>query len=331
MVNIMSIKSCIAIVGGTGFIGSHFIRQFINSFSKIIAIDVRPNIKMISDVMDRYRERIEIVSGDVLELQDLIEAFKLCDPMPSQIYMLAALLPRDCERSPNRAFKVNIYGLHNVLEAARIIGTKHVIFPSSMTIYKPSKTGTVSEEDPVDPTTIYGVTKVVGEIWGIKYAQRYNMKFKVLRFPAIIGPGRADGGLAAYASLAIQKAAQGEDYIVPVSPSTKLSLIYVKDAVRALKELAERDTPHNIYNIAGVEPTPSAGEIVNAIKEFIPGALISFNPNRTYDQVISTWPERVDDSRARRDWGWEPFYKDLRNVIRDFIDEVRSLPNIYKV
>lgn len=325
-------KKCAALVGGTGFIGSHFIRQHIGSFDKIIAIDVRPTTTMISDILNKYKEKIEIVGGDVSELQDLIDAFKLCDPVPDQVYMLAALLPRECERSPNRAFRVNVYGLHNVLEASRIVGAKRVVFASSRYVYSIYRSGrsTASEEDPVDPITIYGATKVMGEVWGVVYARRYGMRFKSLRIPPVIGPGRADGGIE-FISLAIQKAAQGESYTIPVSPSSKIPVIYVKDAVRALKEVIELDTPSNIYNITGVEPTPSVEDIVKVIKEFIPDAIIGFSPNESYEKLLVGLPEQLDDSRARREWGWKPLYGDLRALVRDFIAEVRLLPNIYRV
>lgn len=326
----IAVGKCVVLVGGTGFLGSHFIRLFIDSFDKIVVMGLRSNTRMISDVLSKHRERLEVVSGDASELADLIGVFRLCDPAPSCVYMLTAILPREGERSPSRAFKVNLYGLHNVLEASRIVGARNIVFTSSIAVYKPGKT-IVSEEDPVDPNTIYGATKAMGEIWGITYARKYGMSFKVLRLPTIIGPGRADGGLAVYTSLAIQKAAQGEAYTIPVSPSTRLPIIYVKDAARALKEVAERDTRHEVYNVAGVDPTPSAEEIVRVVKELIPDAAIDFNPNKSYDQVLSAWPEQLNDSRARNEWGWKPLYRDLRALVRDFIAEVRSLPDIYKV
>jgi nucleoside-diphosphate-sugar epimerase len=135
----------------------------------------------------------------------------------------------------------------------------------------------------------------------------------------------------AYASLAIQKAAQGESYTMPVSPSTKASIIYVKDAVKALREISLHDAPSHIYNISGVEPTPSAGELVEVIKYFIPDAEIDFKPNEIYDKIISSWPKKVDSTRAQREWGWKASYVNIYDLVKDFINEIKLNLNIYRV
>lgn len=325
-----SMDTCIALIGGTGFIGSHFLRQYAHAYKKILVMDLRPSTKLISDVIEKHRDRIIIISADISEPFDIIDGLKLCNQELNAIYMLAAVLPSQAERSPNIAFKVNIYGLHNVLEAARITRAKQVIFPSSMTIYAPG-VESVTEESRVDPNTIYGATKVIGEIWGAKYAHKYGFRFKVLRFPAVIGPGRADGGLMAYASLIIQKAAQDENFVVPVSPYIKAAIIYVKDVAKALREISLNDTPSVIYNISGVDPTPSAKELVDVVKSFIPNAKIDFKPNEAYDKIISSWPKRIDDTKARKEWGWKPLYSNIYNLVEDFIQEIKSNLEIYRV
>jgi nucleoside-diphosphate-sugar epimerase len=322
--------SCVALIGGSGFIGSHFIRQYAHLYEKIVVMDLRPSTKLVADVVEKHRDKIAIIAADISDPLDVMDGLKLCNQDLNTIYMLAAILPNQAERSPGAAFKVNIYGLHNVLEAARILKAKQVIFPSSMTIYSPGEES-VTEESRVDPSTVYGATKIIGEIWGIKYAQKGWFKFKALRFPAVIGPGRADGGLMAYASLAIQKAAQGESYTMPVSPSTKASIIYVKDAVKALREISLHDAPSHIYNISGVEPTPSAGELVEVIKYFIPDAEIDFKPNEIYDKIISSWPKKVDSTRAQREWGWKASYVNIYDLVKDFINEIKLNLNIYRV
>jgi len=323
-------RSCAVLIGGTGFIGSHFIRQYINTYEKIVVIDARPSTKMIIDIVKNYKDKLEIIRGDITNPLDIIDAITACTTNIEALYMLAAVLPSDAERSPSYAFKVNIYGLQNILDAARILKIPQIIFPSSMTIYSQG-IKVAAEDSPVNPNTIYGVTKLIGEIWGTKYAKKYNIKFKVLRFPAVIGPGRADGGLMAYASLAIQKPAQGESFSLPVSPSTKAALIYVKDAVRALRQVAQHETKSEIYNVSGVVPTPTAEEIVKAVKQFIPEASLSFSPNELNDKIISAWPEMLDDTKAQKEWNWKPLYKDLLELVKDFIHEVKHNPDIYRI
>jgi len=321
----------VVLLGGTGLLGSYFIREHVTKLDKIVALDVRPSTKLISDVIKDYGDRIEIVRGDVSELADIMEAIKMCPERPSAVYPLAALLSGEAEASPNRAFRVNVEGLHNSLEACRILGVKKVVFPSSIAVYGSGVPRVVGEDVALRPETFYGASKVFGELWGLRYSARYGIDFKVLRFPSIIGPGRVDGGITIYASMSIQKAAQGEAYTIRVSPSSRVPIMYVKDAVKALLDVKDAETPSRVYNVAGIRPTPTAGDIVNAIKRLIPDARISFNPNPEYDRVVSSWPEDVDDTRARREWGWRPAYPDLNAVVEDFIGEVRRRGDIFRV
>ncbi|MEM1611426.1 MAG: NAD-dependent epimerase/dehydratase family protein, partial [Sulfolobales archaeon] len=302
-----------------------------SAFSKIVAMDLRPNTKLISDIISEKPDVIEILRGDAAELSDVIEALKICSEKPLAIYALAALLSGDSEASPSRALRVNVVGLHNALEAAKILGVSKVVFTSSIAVYGKAIPRIVSEDIPLIPETFYGASKVFGELWGLNYARKYGVDFRALRLPSVIGPGRPDGGITIYASMSIQKAAQGEPYSIRVSPSAKVPIIYVKDAVKALYEIAWVEAPSRIYNIAGVTPTPTAGDIVAEIKKILPEARIDFKPIPEYDRIISSWPENVDDSKARREWGWKPSYGDLPSLVKDFVHEVRVRKDIFYI
>ena len=239
------------------------------------------------------------------------------------------------EANPRMAFKVAIEGTFNVYETARIYGSQMIIWTSSIAAYG---TGAESREDVVEdmytiPRTIYGISKQFGEMLGMWFYWRYGAEFAAFRLASVIGPGRADGGASAYSSLIISKSALGEEYVINVSEDTAIPIVYVEDAVDAMiTAYEERDKlVSRIYNITSIPRSPTASEIVNAVKKFIPDAKLIFKPDPRITAIAKSWPRSISIERFKKETGWTPKSDNLELLVKDFIDEVRRNPEMYRV
>jgi len=306
----------ILITGGTGFIGSHLARRLVKEGQNVVLFDVAPNYKRIDDIKDA----VKVVRGDLALWANVLDAVKENKVM--EIFHLGAVLSAASEANPMASFKANVEGTFNILEASRLFGVKEVLFPSSLATYGPGFSGPVGEDERQEPRTAYGVSKVFGELWGLYYCHRYGIDFRALRFTSIVGPGSGVGAASAYASLIIQKAALGEAYEVNVEEGDRIPIIYYKDAVNALISLYKaKELKHRVYNIGGIRPT--AQEIVNAVRKYVPDAVIRFAPRPEIVAVIRSWPPNLDDRKAREELGWKHSYP-LEGLVEDFIKEIRS-------
>jgi len=140
----------------------------------------------------------------------------------------------------------------------------------------------------------------------------------------VIGPGRGPGGVSAYSTLIIETPAKGEPYEVFVEPESRMPMLYVKDAIKSLIRLAEAPEEklnYRMYNIQGF--SPSAGEMVEAIKQQLPAAEINFKPQENMVKIIDSWPDELDDAEAKKDWGWSADY-DLHEAVKDFVLQVQQ-------
>ena len=313
------------IIGGTGFLGSHLARRLVNDRYNVIVLARRP--RPILDVTDKVR----IVRGDILNLQDLVEVIN--NYKPECLFHLAAMLSALSEENPIAGYKVGIEGTWNILEAARIMKIKKVVFASSLAVYGPKIPEYPHEGVHTEPRTIYGISKVFGELLGLYYYWKYGIFFVACRFPSIIGPGRQNGGASAYTSLIIQKPAQGEPYEANVPENARLPIIYIKDAVDVVVKLymTIEKLKSRVFNLGGIHPSPTAGEIAATVKQFIPEADITFKPDPETAKIVKNWLKDVDDSRLRTELGWQPTYSSLPSLVQDFIQEVRRNPNIFYV
>ena len=209
-----------------------------------------------------------------------------------------------------------------MIEAARTVGTEQFVFASSIGTY-----GRDLGQGPIDdwslqrPSTVYGVTKVLGEHLGTYYRHRYGLDFRSLRYPAIVGPGVTTWSLAQYTSWMIEKPARGEPFTVWTTPDAVIALLYHTDAARAAVELsrAPAESIRTVnYLVDGPRPTPSAGELAEAVRRHLPDARITFEPDPSSPMGRQI---RIDDRAARTEWGWTPHY-DLDAMIEGIITAV---------
>ena len=229
----------------------------------------------------------------------------------TSIFHLAAVLSAAGEASPLTAYRTNMDGLLNVLEAAAV-GGRQVFVPSSIAAFGPTSPRDPTPQSTLQrPTTIYGVTKVAGELLCDYYHARFDVDARGLRFPGLISysapPG---GGTTDYAVDIFHAALEGRPYRCFLRPDTRMDMMYMADAIRAVVELmdapVEALTHRNAFNVTAMQFTPA--ELADAIRVHVPDFEIEYDPDPLRQSIADSWPERLDDSEARRQWGWRPKY-----------------------
>lgn len=242
------------------------------------------------------------------------------------IYHLAALLSAVAEEKPHAAWSVNMGGLYNVLEAARQYDCQ-VFFPSSIGAFGPSTPRERTPQITIQrPTTMYGVTKVAGELLSDYYASRFGVDSRGLRLPGLVSytapPG---GGTTDYAVEMFQQAVRYKHYTCFLGSDTRLDTMYMPDAIRAMIELMEADSARlqhrNAYNVTAMSITPA--ELAAEIRKHVPGLAIEYEVDPIRQSIADSWPRSLDDSAARKDWGFAPRF-DLAAMTVDMLARLRE-------
>lgn len=306
----------ILLTGAGGQIGTVLTEALreIHGPSNIIATDIRP-------LLDGHGPTA------VLDVMDGAALHAFCEKNGvSQIYHLAAILSAKGEQMPQKAWEINMTSLFNVLETAKNQGMDRVYFPSSIAVFGlESPKQDTPQFGPLIPETVYGISKAAGENWCNYYFKKYGLDVRSLRYPGIVGwqslPG---GGTTDYAVEIYHEALKKGKYTCFLRENTRLPMLYMADAIRATVELMEADAPkiklRTSYNLAGMSFTPA--EIAASIRRKIPGFEMECQPD--FRQAIAdSWSETIDDSAARRDWGWKPEF-DLDAMTDDMIFHLKK-------
>jgi nucleoside-diphosphate-sugar epimerase len=242
------------------------------------------------------------------------------------VYHLAALLSATAERDPQRAYAVNMGTLYNVLEAARAHGCA-VFTPSSIAAFGPTTPGDPAPQDTIQrPTTMYGVTKVAGELLCDYYHARWGVDTRGVRYPGLISyvspPG---GGTTDYAVHIFYEALRVRHYTCFLASDTQLDMMYMPDAIRAAMELMDTDGARlehrNAFNITAMQLTPA--RLAEGIRRFIPDLDVAYDVDPVRQAIADSWPKRLDDSAARREWGWAPGYGE-EEMVADMLVKLSS-------
>jgi nucleoside-diphosphate-sugar epimerase len=293
----------ILVIGANGQIGSELVEALARQHGteNVIATDISP--KNLYNAA-RYQ---------VLDVMDKAALEKLvADENITQVYQLAAMLSATGEAAPLKAWDLNMDGLLNILEVARVRGEQgkpvRIFWPSSIAAFGPN---TPQQNTPqmtvMDPTTIYGISKLAGERLCEYYFLKYGVDVRSIRYPGIISfkspPG---GGTTDYAIAIFHSALRGERYDCFLGPQTTLPMIYMPDAIRATIELMEAPAEsvkiRSSYNVAGVSFNPE--ELAAAITRAVPDFKIAYKPD-SRQAIADSWPQSLDDSTASADWGWK--------------------------
>ena len=307
----------ILVIGANGQIGSELVEALARRH-EVIAADIGA---------DNLHGAARYLQLDVLDRARI--ARLVADEGVTQVYQLAALLSASGEKQPLKAWHLNMEGLLNILEVARERQEAgkplRVFWPSSIAAFGPHTPADATPQYAVmDPTSIYGISKLAGERLCAYYCQRYGVDVRSIRYPGIISykspPG---GGTTDYAIAIFHAALRGEAYECFLGPHTTLPMIYMPDAIRATVELMDappaRITVRSSYNVAGVSFSPA--ELAVAIGARVSGFAIRYQPDERQD-IAASWPRCIDDSQARADWGWQPRIL-LPELVADMLEHVR--------
>ncbi len=319
-------KMDVLVTGGTGFIGSEVVRVLLKRGERVTAFDINPSTKLLEDVKDK----VKVVRGDLGNFSHVLSVVK--ESKPRVIYHLGGMLSVPSDADPQAAFRANAMGTFHVLEAARLFDVEKVLFSSTLATYGLNiREGKIDDFTLQRPELFYGCTKVFCELMGLFYRRKYGLDYRGVRYPSIVGPGVKTPGIVQYNAWVIEECAKGRPYTVYVRPDTRCPIMYYKDAARAIVMLgdAPRESIQMVnYVVAGPTPAASAQELVDMVRAKIPGAKIDFKVDEEKQKIIDKLVLPVDDSLARKEWGWYPEY-DQERIVEDFLEELRNHPERY--
>lgn len=304
----------ILLTGAGGQIGRELVQSLRGAGRQVVPTDLAPPE---ADRSEGWRALDVTDAGAVADM--------IAEVRPRVVYHLAAILSARGERDPALTYRVNQDGTYHVLEACREHGIERVMFTSSIAVFGPGVPDPCPDDVALHPTTMYGVTKVGGELLGEYYRRRYGLDVRGVRFPGLISAGQPGGGTSDYALFMYVEAVRSGSYRAFCRADTRIPLMYMPDAIRALAELEAADRgalSRCVYNIAAFSPT--ADTIADSVRAAVPGADLGFDPDPARQAILDSWPRALDDSAARADWGWAPRF-DLDAMTADLVPRVRDL------
>jgi nucleoside-diphosphate-sugar epimerase len=313
----MEADTKVLVIGAGGQIGIELCEALnkIYGTENVIASDIR---------------NIDALNENVFELLDVLDKNKLLDIVRKyqvkEIYLLAALLSATAEKNPGMGWKLNMDGLFNVLDLAKEKHVQKIFWPSSIAVFGPN---TPKQNTPqyavMDPNTVYGISKLAGERWCEWYYLKYGVDVRSIRYPGLIGwKSQPGGGTTDYAVHIFYEALKNKQYTCFLKEDTMLPMMHIEDAVRATLELMQAPSTkisvRSSYNLAAISFTPK--ELAEKIKQHIPDFHILYEPDFR-QQIADSWPQSIDDSKAREDWGWQHRY-DLDALVSNMLENIRK-------
>lgn len=302
----------ILILGGTGFIGARLTERFVREGEEVICFDLYPNPDKVAHLGDR----VTVIVGDVTRIEDIIAAIR--EFRVERIVNLAYMLGAESEENPHLAMRVNVMGMNNVFEAARLMGINRVVYASSIAVYGlQSSFGErpVTEDDVCHPTLVYGAHKLWNEFMAKKYTERYGMSIPGLRIAVVSGPGRKTG-FSAWSSTYVDFPAVDKPAQIPFRSDQRTLITYVDDAVEAFLRLCLAETfKYPVYNSCAYALT--LGELAELVRTFLPDAEIQFSEAAPDQPLVYNWSsQRLEKEFMLR-------LPPIEEMVRKHINEVR--------
>ena len=307
----------VIVIGAGGQIGTELVLALrkLKGDHAVIAADIKENCS--EDLNDGPYIRMDVMNREAVRDYIIKEDIK-------QVYLLAALLSATAEKNPAFAWQLNMEGLFTILDLAKEGHLTKVFWPSSIAVFGPT---TPVDNTPqltiMEPTTVYGISKLAGERWCEYYAAQYGVDVRSIRYPGLISytslPG---GGTTDYAVDIFYKAKSGEKFTCFLKEDTMLPMMYMEDAIRATIELMETSKENvkirSAYNLSGCSFSPK--QISDAIIQVHPEFSIDYAPD--FRQAIAdTWPNSIDDAAAQEDWGWKVKYN-LNEMVETMLSNI---------
>ncbi len=313
------VKEKILVIGASGQIGVELtlaLRKIYGN-ANVIASDLREENDLLKGTGPYVS--MDVTNKEMLHVQVIRQNI-------TQIYLLAAILSATGEKNPNLAWSLNMHSLLNVLDIAREEKLTKVYWPSSIAVFGPtSPKQNCPQQTIIEPTTVYGISKYAGEFWCNYYNHRYGVDVRSLRYPGLISYKSAPGGgTTDYAVEIFHEALEENQYECFLQEDTYLPMMYMPDAIRATIELMEAPIEkikvRTSYNLSGMSFSPK--EIAAEIKKHLPQFTMTYKPD--YRQAIAdSWPQSIDDTVARKDWGWKEEYA-LPKMVKDMFENLKS-------
>ena len=310
-------KEKILVIGASGQIGVELtlaLRKIYGN-ANVVASDLREENDLLKGTGPYVS--LDIMNKEMLHVQVIRQNI-------TQIYLLAAILSATGEKNPNLAWNLNMQGLLHVLDIAKEEHLHKVYWPSSIAVFGPTSPKiNCPQQTIIEPTTVYGISKYAGEFWCHYYHQRYGVDVRSIRYPGLISYKSAPGGgTTDYAIEIFHEALEEKKYECFLAKDTYLPMMYMPDAIRGTIELmeapVEKISVRTSYNLSSMSFSPE--QLAAEIKNFIPDFSITYNPD--YRQAIAnSWPQSIDDSTARNDWGWKPEF-DLKKMTADMMENL---------
>jgi nucleoside-diphosphate-sugar epimerase len=312
-------KEKILVIGASGQIGVELTMALRKMYgnANVVASDLREENELLKgtgpyvslDVMNKEMLHVQIIRQNI-----------------TQIYLLAAILSATGEKNPNLAWNLNMQSLLNVLDIAKEEKIQKVYWPSSIAVFGPtSPKQNCPQQTIIEPITVYGISKYAGEFWCNYYNRRFGVDVRSIRYPGLISyKSEPGGGTTDYAIEIFHHAIEEKKYNCFLQEDLYLPMMYMPDAIRATIELMEADASkisiRTSYNVSAMSFSPK--EIAEEIKKHIPEFKISYQPDYR-NQIAQSWPQSIDDSIARKDWGWKEEY-DLPKLTKDMLANLKN-------
>lgn len=309
----------ILVTGATGQIGSELVpelRRINGGENVIVGVHRRPPSDDLKE--SGPHEKIDVTDKESIE--KVVDEYEI-----DTIYHMAAILSVAGEKNPWLAWEVNMNGTYNILEVARERGVVRLFVPSSIAAFGPeTPRDNTPQETVLKPRTMYGLTKVAGELLCNYYFERFGLDVRGVRYPGIISyktpPG---GGTTDYAVEIFYEALRNKRYSCFLREDSTLPMMYMPDCIKSTIDLMDADLSrlvhHTDFNLAAISFSPE--ELAEEIKKHIPEFSISYEPD-SRQAIADSWPKSIDDSAARREWGWSPDY-DLASMTEDMLKNLR--------
>ena len=317
--NFFQMSDMILIIGACGQIGTELTQQLraIYGESNVIASDIREGGEKM--MASGPFEIVDATNKD--QITSIVQKYKV-----TQVYLMAAMLSATAERSPKQAWDLNMNSLLIVLDLAKEKLINRVYWPSSIAAFGPTSPKLNTPQQTImEPTTVYGISKIAGEHWCNYYYEKFGVDVRSLRYPGIISwKTKPGGGTTDYAVDIYFKAIEEGAYECFLHPDTRLPMMYMNDAIKATIQLMQADVTsintRTSYNLAAMSFTPK--EVTDAIRKHYPNFEVSYAPDFR-QKIADSWPQMIDDSKAREDWNWRHTYT-LESMTLDMLTNIQK-------
>lgn len=304
----------ILVIGSSGQIGTELVEELrkIYGSNQVVASDIHAPANNNGPY-----ETLDVLQGN--SVLEVVRKYKV-----TEVYLLAAILSATAEQSVKAAWRLNMDGLFNLLDICRDRKIK-LFWPSSIAVFGPDTPKVNTPQNPyMNPSTVYGISKLAGELWCEYYFHKFGVDVRSLRYPGLISyKSQPGGGTTDYAVHIFHEARKNNKYECYLAEDTVLPMMYMPDAVRATLELMNADFGNvkvrSSYNIAAISFSPS--ELVKEIQKHLPDFVCTYKPD-IRQKYAASWPASIDDSAARKDWHWSHSYN-LTDIVEDMLWHIR--------